>query len=65
MSRAEKRIPVREDTQEELYRMKGPGQTYDELLTELVRERNRKELKQRFRELEEADEDELTPLEDV
>lgn len=65
MSRAEKRIPVTEDTQEALYHMKGPDQTYDELLTELVQERNRQELKERFRELEETDTDELTPLEDV
>lgn len=65
MSKAEKRIPVTEDTQEALYQMKGPSQTYDELLTELVQERNRRELKARFRELEETDTDELTSLEDA
>lgn len=62
---ANKRIPVTEETREELHDLKRADQTYDELLRELARERRRQELEQRFRELEEADRDELTALEDV
>ena len=62
---ADKRIPVTEETRKELHALKEPGQTYDELLKELAQQRRRQELEQRFQELEEADRDELTPLEDV
>jgi predicted CopG family antitoxin len=62
---ADKRIPVTEETRRELHELKEPGQTYDELLQELAQQRRRQELEQRFRELEEADRDELTSLEDV
>lgn len=62
---ADKRIPVSEETRKELHDLKEPGQTYDDLLQELAQQRRRQELEQRFQELEEADRDELTPLEDV
>ncbi|MFC6987499.1 hypothetical protein ACFQJD_00290 [Haloplanus sp. GCM10025708] len=62
---ADKRIPVTEETRKVLHELKDPGQTYDELLTELAQQRRREEMEERFRELEEADRDELTPLEDV
>ncbi|WP_136601195.1 DUF7557 family protein [Salinigranum halophilum] len=62
---ADKRIPVTEETRKELHELKEPGQTYDELLKELAKQRRRQELEQRFQELEETDRDELTPLEDV
>lgn len=62
---ADKRIPVTEETRKELHDLKKPGQTYDELLQELVQRGRRAELEERFRELEEADRDELTPLDDV
>lgn len=62
---ADKRIPVTEETRKELHELKEPGQTYDELLQELAQHRRRKDLEQRFQKLEEADRDELTPLEDV
>jgi predicted CopG family antitoxin len=62
---ADKRIPVTEETRKELYELKGPGQTYDDLLQELVQQRRREDLEARFRELEEADSDDLTPLDDV
>ena len=62
---ADKRIPVTEETRKELHALKEPGQTYDELLAELAQQRRRQELERRFQELEEADRDELTPLEDV
>lgn len=62
---ADKRIPVTEETRKELHDLKEPGQTYDALLRELVQQRRRQELEQRFQELEETDSDELTSLEDV
>ncbi len=65
MVTAEKRIPVTEETRNELHRLKGAGQTYDELLQELVQERNRTELAEKAREIEEMDAEELTSLEDV
>jgi len=61
---ADKRIPVTEETREQLHDLKDPGQTYDELLQELAQQRRRQELEERFQELEEADSDELTPLDD-
>ena len=61
----DKRIPVTKETRKELHELKEPGQTYDELLQELARQRRRQDLEQRFQELEEADSDDLTPLSDV
>ncbi|WP_049907435.1 hypothetical protein [Haloferax elongans] len=62
---ADKRIPVTEETRKELHELKEPGQTYDDLLKELAQQRRRDDLEMRFRELEDADADELTSLEDV
>ena len=62
---ADKRIPVTEETRKELHELKEPGQTYDELLQELAQQRRRQDLEQRFKELEDVDSDELTPLSDV
>jgi len=65
MSKAEKRIPVTEERWKELNDIKGAGQTYDELLAELVQSYNRERLAERAREVREADEEELTPLDDL
>lgn len=62
---ADKRIPVTEETRKELHDLKEPGQTYDNLLREMAQHRRRQELEQRFQELEEADRDDLTLLDDV
>ncbi|WP_318570513.1 hypothetical protein [Salinigranum marinum] len=62
---ADKYFLVTEETRKELHELKEPGQTYDDLLKELAQHRRRQELEQRFQTLEEADSDELTPLEDV
>lgn len=62
---ADKRIPVTEKTRKELHELKEPGQTYDDLLKSLARQRRRQDLEQRFQELEAADGEELTPLSDV
>lgn len=62
---ADKRIPVTEATRKELHDLKEPGQTYDDLLQELAQQRRRADLEQRFQNLEDADRDELTALDDV
>lgn len=65
MSQANKRIPVTEDRWQELNELKQAGQTYDELLKELIQERNRRQLADRARRVEEADEKELTSLNEL
>ncbi len=62
---ADKRIPVTEQTREALHDLKKSGQTYDDLLQELVEQRRRQELEERFQELETEAREELTPLSDV
>ncbi|MFP4530782.1 MAG: hypothetical protein ACLFNC_05770 [Halodesulfurarchaeum sp.] len=62
---ADKRIPVTEETRKELHELKEPGQTYDDLLKEMARRQRRAKLESRFQDLESADSDELTALEDV
>ena len=62
---ADKRIPVTEETRKELHELKEPGQTYDDLLKQLAKQRRRRDLERRFQELEDADRDELTSLSDV
>jgi predicted CopG family antitoxin len=62
MPKADKRIPLREDTYKELGHLKEAGQTWNELVEELIEDRrrqNRREL------LERTDDSEYVPLEDV
>lgn len=61
---ASKRIPVSPERKEELYDLKGPNQTYDELLEELVIERKKKELAESLK-LAKQDRSGWTKLEDV
>lgn len=61
---ADKRIPVTEETRKELHELKEPGQTYDDLLKQLAKQRRREDVEQRFREREDADREDLTPLAD-
>lgn len=65
MSRADKRIPVTEERWKELNELKGAGETYDELLAELIREHQRRQLAERAREVRDADAEELTPLDEL
>ena len=44
VSKADKRIPVTEERWEELHELKGAGQTFDELLEELIEEKKKKRL---------------------
>jgi predicted CopG family antitoxin len=65
MSRAEKRIPVTEERWRELNELKEAGQTYDDLLEELLQEHNRRQLAERTQRVREADTEELTPLDEL
>jgi predicted CopG family antitoxin len=62
MSKADKRIPVREETFEELGELKGAGETWDDVMQDLIEARqiqNRREL------LERTDDDEFVPLDEA
>jgi predicted CopG family antitoxin len=61
---ADKRIPVSEETRKELHDLKEPGETYDDLLTDLAQQRRRQDLADRFQEMDENRE-EFVPLDDV
>jgi predicted CopG family antitoxin len=65
MSQANKRIPVTEERWKELSDLKEAGQTYDELVEELIQNYNRRQLAERAREVREADEEELTPIDEL
>lgn len=65
MSNANKRIPVTEERWAELNELKAAGQTYDELLAELIREHERRQLAERAATVRAADEDELTALDEL
>lgn len=56
MTTASKRIPVTEERWEELNELKSAGQTYDELLDELIEEFKRHQLAEMVREKREAGE---------
>lgn len=65
MTRAQKRIPVTEERWKELNEIKEAGQTYDDLLEELVQERNRRQLADRVRAVRSAEKEELTSLDEL
>ena len=58
-----KRIPVSEERWKELSNMKKPGQTYNELLKQLIQEHKKQKLKKHLDEIEENQE--FTPLDEV
>lgn len=62
---ATKRIPVTEERWSELNDLKEAGQTYDELLKELIQQRNQRQLAERVRSVREVDEEELTSLDEL
>lgn len=65
MATADKRIPVTEERWRELNDLKEPGETYDQLLEELIREHNRRRLADRVQSVREADSEELTSLDEL
>ncbi|MFO7792748.1 MAG: hypothetical protein ACQEQM_08575 [Thermoplasmatota archaeon] len=60
--KAEKRIPVTEKRWKKLHSMKKPGQTYDELLEELIQEHNRLELIRKAKDIKDMEEEELVEV---
>ncbi|MEF8799181.1 MAG: hypothetical protein V5A79_07180 [Candidatus Bipolaricaulota bacterium] len=62
---SDKRVPVSEPTWKELGRMKEAGQTYDELIKELIQKANRARLAKKVRENREKDEDELVLVDEL
>jgi predicted CopG family antitoxin len=65
MSKANKRIPVTEQRWQELNELKRAGQTYDDLLKELIQRENRRQLAEQVQAVREADESELTSLDEL
>jgi predicted CopG family antitoxin len=59
---ADKRIAVSEERWKELGKMKKAGQTYDQLIKELIQKANRLELAEKAKKVKNMDEDELSPL---
>lgn len=63
MSNATKRIPVSEERWKELHELKKPGQTFDELVEELVEEQKKAKL---FRDMNRVrEESEFVPLDEA
>lgn len=62
MAQADKRIPVREETFDHLGEFKGAGETWDDVLNELIRARQEQNLRDL---LDRTEDDEFVPLEDV
>jgi predicted CopG family antitoxin len=65
MSNANKRIPVTEERWKELNELKEAGETYDDLLGELIQEHQRRQLAERAMEVREADSEDLTSLDEL
>ena len=65
MADLDKRIPVTEDRWKELNDIKSAGQTYDELLEDLITEYHKAQLVEKARAIREADSEELTPLDEL
>lgn len=63
MSNATKRIPVTEEQWRELHELKDPGQTFDELIEELVEERKKARLMRDMNRIRE--ESEFVPLDEA
>lgn len=64
---AEKTIRISEKNRDELHKLKDVGDSYDDVITELLdeyRKRNREKLAEKMRETEQMDSDELVSLGD-
>ena len=65
MSNASKRIPVTEERWKELNELKEAGETYDDLLGELIQEHQCRRLAERATAVREANSEELTSLDEL
>lgn len=61
----DKRLAVSEETWKELGKLKEAGETYNELLQEMIQSYNRMELAEKMQKVEELDEKELVALDDL
>lgn len=61
---ADKRIRVSEERREQLHELKDVGESYDDVLEQLIQEHNRKRLAEKMRDVDEMDRDEFVPLND-
>lgn len=61
---ADKRIRVSEERREQLHELKDLGESYDDVLEQLIQEHNRKRLAEKMRDVDEMDRDEFVPLND-
>ncbi len=59
---ADKRIRVSEERREQLHELKDVGESYDDVLAQLIQEHNRNQLAKKMREVDEMDRDEFVPL---
>jgi predicted CopG family antitoxin len=60
-----KRIPVSVEIWKRLGKEKEAGETYDDLLSDLLKARNRLKLMQKMKQVEEADSKDLVDLDDL
>jgi predicted CopG family antitoxin len=60
-----KRIPVSVEIWKRLGKEKEAGETYDDLLSDLLQARNRLRLMQKMKRVEEADSEDLVDLDDL
>lgn len=64
-AQTKKKVEVSKDLWEELKEIKSPGESYEHLLKQLIREYNRHELQRKMKKAEEADREELVPLDEL
>jgi len=64
-AQTKKKVEVSIDIWEELKEIKSPGESYDDLLKQLIKEYNRQELQKKMKKAEEADREELVPLDEL
>ena len=62
---ADKRIALSEERWKELGEMKKAGQTYDQLIKELIQKANRLDLVEKAKKVKNMDEDELSSIDDI
>lgn len=62
---SDKRVPVSEPIWKELGKMKEAGQTYDELIRELIQEANQAKLAKKIKGNREKDEEELVSVDEL
>ena len=64
-AQTKKKVEISKDIWEELREIKSPGESYDDLLKQLIKEYNRHELQRKMKKAEEADREELVPLDEL